>query len=123
MSTASLWKTKGSQAPNTITTWMGTFMATVELDFSPASVFVTRSHPSRRLAAWLESDATGPISVQDLADGRAVIAIGDRRDANTLRSVFAAEFDFSVVSTSGGPERVRDFIKNISRVDMPDRRR
>ncbi len=117
MRTASLWKAKWLQAPNTITTWLGTFMATVELDFSPASVFVTRSHPSRRLAAWLETDATGPASVQHLADGRAVIAVGTRLDADMLRSVFAAEFDFSVISTSGGPERVRNFIKNIGRAN------
>ncbi|AIB12269.1 hypothetical protein ABAZ39_09715 [Azospirillum argentinense] len=66
---------------------------------------------------WLEAKSTGPASVQHLADGRAVIAVGTRLDADMLRSVFAAEFDFSVISTSGGPERVRNFIKNIGRAN------
>jgi hypothetical protein len=112
MKTVSLLQAKGMQAPNTLTTWLGTFTATMDFYFHVASVFLTRKLPSPRLLYWLEVDAAGPISVQHLADGRMIIAVGDRVDATMLRSVFAAEFDFSVVSTSGSPEKVRGFIKN-----------
>jgi len=116
MKTVSLWKKKGMQAPNILTTWLGTLAATMEMDFPPSGVFVTLGVPSCRLVHWLEVDATGPISGQHLADGCIVIAVGNRIDADLLRSKFAADLDFSVVSTSGGPERVRDFMKNIDRV-------
>ncbi|MFP5515035.1 MAG: hypothetical protein ACLGJC_18355 [Alphaproteobacteria bacterium] len=63
----------------------------------------------------METDATGPVSVQHLADGRAVIAVGGRGDADVMRAEFASDLDLSVASTSGSPEKVRSFIKNARR--------
>ena len=112
METVSLWKSGVSQAPGNFTTWLGSLVTTVAADHPVSVVFLTTGTHSQQLLNWLETDATGPVSVQHLADGRMIIAVGDRVDATMLRSVFAAEFDFSVVSTSGSPEKVRGFIKN-----------
>lgn len=116
MGTVSLWKYGILQPPAAVTTWLGSLLTKMEVDFLSSGVFVTLSVPPKRLLDWLDG-TTGPVAIQHLSDCRMVIAVGDRIDAGMLRSEFAADLDFSVVTTSGSPERVRDFVKNIGRMD------
>jgi len=110
MKMASIWKAGASDDPAAFTTWMGTPLTTVEIDFPLAAVFLTVGVPPQRLLKWLETDTTGPVTVQHLDDGRSVIAVGSKFDGFMLRSDFSDHLDFAVISTSSTPEKVRDLL-------------
>lgn len=115
MKIQSLW-THGDQSPDTEKTWLGSLVATVEIDFTPASVMLTLGSPPQQLLEWLEANATGKWAVQYLRDGRAVIATNTKYDAFVLRGKFQAHLDFSVVSTDRSPKVVAGLLKNFSRM-------
>jgi len=115
MKMASIWKHEKPDAPSTSTTWLGSLVTTVEVDFPISAVFLTNGAPPEKILDWAAVNTTGRIAIRHLDDGRGVIAVSSKHDASKFKSDFADHLDFGVVSTTSSPEKVLGFIKNMGR--------
>ena len=90
--------------------WLEFLVATIETDFPISCSFVVLPEHRQRVLNWLQAEAVGPHSVEELPDGRVAVALGDRYDATQLREHYRHCLDQDVIVANRSPERVREFI-------------
>jgi hypothetical protein len=95
--------------------WIGSLIVTLEAGFPISCSFVVLPEHRQRVLNWLEAEAVGPHSVEEIPDGRIAVALGDRHDATQLREHHRHCLDQDVIVANRSAEQVNGFIRQIKR--------
>jgi hypothetical protein len=95
--------------------WMGNLIATMEAKFPISCSFVVLPEHRQRVLNWLQAEAVGLHSVEELPYGRIAVALGDRHDAARIREHHQHCLDQDVIVANRSAEQVNGFIRQIKR--------
>ena len=105
-----IWQINPAQPSVHRGSWMGNLIATMEAEFPISCSFVVLPEHRQRVLNWLQAEAVGPHSVEELPDGRIAVALGDRHDAVRLREHHRHCLDLDVIVANRSAEQVNGFI-------------
>ena len=108
-----IWQINPAQPAVHQGSWVGSLIATMEAKFPISCSYVVLSEHRERVLNWLEAEAVGPHSVEELAEEQIAVALGNRQDAVWLREHHRHCLDRDVIVANCSAEQVNGFISQM----------
>jgi hypothetical protein len=108
-----IWWITSEQSEMNRESWIGILVATMETEFSVSCSFVLRPEQHQQVLNWVQTEAVGPYSVEELPDGRIAVALGASQDAVRLRALHRHCLDLDVIVANRSAEQARVFIRQM----------
>jgi hypothetical protein len=108
-----IWRLNSARSTADRESWLGSLAATIETEFPISCSFVLRPEQHQQVLNWVQAEAVGPYSVEELPDGRIAVALGASQDAVRLRALHRHCLDLDVIVANRSAEQARVFIRQM----------